>query len=259
MLAIAFACNPLPYRSCLVSVAAAMASAVPSIVPHGSCAGRHGSALERLKRNNHTMAPVVRVERMPLPRPLDGNAAQNSAHGREKELPSPQQPPPLTPRGLGLLSGPGPGQPTNHVTSADATGANVGPVTAAMPVPAVTAQPHSTATAAPVRKVAGSASAATAVSAGSSHGKKAQRERKLLPCKGAGGRLPLCCTLGCVTPEGGAVTPFRFVKKPRRRFQVWCGVFVLAVHLCLGLRKCSVSVSEGWELWARCVCCGCPS
>lgn len=46
--------------------------------------------LERLKRNNRAMAPVVRVERMALPRPLEAGAAQNSSHGRKKELPSPQ-------------------------------------------------------------------------------------------------------------------------------------------------------------------------
>ncbi|KAL3204684.1 hypothetical protein MRX96_011668 [Rhipicephalus microplus] len=135
-----------------------------------SLSGKHSGAAERLKRNHHTLAPVVRVERMPLPRQPDGTAARNSSPGREKELPSPQQPPPLTPGGQGLLSGPGPGQ-ANHVMPGMSAGGAPALAVATTPTTAPTS----------VRKVA-SGGASTA-GTGSSHGKKIQRERKLLPCK----------------------------------------------------------------------------
>ncbi|KAH7938228.1 hypothetical protein HPB49_021762 [Dermacentor silvarum] len=107
---------------------------------------------------------------MPLPRQPDAMAARNSSPGREKELPSPQQPPPLTPGGLGLLSGPGPGQ-ANHVTPDASTSSTSAMAAATTPAVAPT----------PIRK-APSSSGSTA-STGSSLGKKMQRERKLLPCK----------------------------------------------------------------------------
>ncbi|XP_037281682.2 uncharacterized protein LOC119174745 isoform X3 [Rhipicephalus microplus] len=135
-----------------------------------SLSGKHSGSAERLKRNHHTLAPVVRVERMPLPRQPDGTAARNSSPGREKELPSPQQPPPLTPGGQGLLSGPGPGQ-ANHVMPGTSAGGAPALAVATTPTTAPTS----------VRKVA-SGGASTA-GTGSSHGKKIQRERKLLPCK----------------------------------------------------------------------------
>ncbi|XP_064473008.1 ataxin-7-like isoform X2 [Ornithodoros turicata] len=77
----------------------------PSSSATGSGSGSRppSSSVDKIRRNHHhpSLSPVVRVERMLLQgKPLPGE---------RKELPSPQQPPPITPGGAGLLTGPGPG------------------------------------------------------------------------------------------------------------------------------------------------------
>lgn len=94
------------------SSSSSSSSSRPHLAPRtpSSSAGGSGGvrpsaspSLDKLRRNHHgpSLSPVVRVERMLLQGKL--------LPGERKELPSPQQPPPITPGGAGLLAGPGPG------------------------------------------------------------------------------------------------------------------------------------------------------